>query len=172
MMAKQILAIDPGTTMSGVVLIDSNCKPIWKGKVANTDLIDRIFAELADGDLSYFSRTKVVIEMIQSYGTGRAAGKDVYETCVWIGRFKQYFLERGAVVDTIQRTEVKLHLCGIARAKDPNVVQALVDRFAPLAPNYGKGTKKAPGWFSGFRADVWQAYALGVTYADAQEGSK
>lgn len=32
--------------------------------------------------------------------------------------------------------------------------------------NRGKGTKTAPGWFHGFAADVWQAYALGVYAID------
>jgi len=66
------------------------------------------------------------------------------------------------------RRDVKLNLCGSARAKASNIIQALVDRFASGEPNYGKGTKKTPGWFYGFKADVWQAYALGVTYIDKQ----
>ena len=53
-----------------------------------------------------------------------------------------------------------------SRAKDANIRQALVDRFAPGQPNHGKGTKDEPGWFHGFRADVWQAYALAVLVAD------
>ena len=44
--------------------------------------------------------------------------------------------------------------------KDGNVRQALIDRFGVV------GTKKDPGWFYGFHADIWQAYAVGVTYMD------
>ncbi|MEA5033381.1 MAG: hypothetical protein VB025_14630 [Sphaerochaeta sp.] len=166
MKTGQVLAIDPGTTASGVALIQSDSyRTIWKGKVANTELIGVSFGNILKE--REFENMKVVIEMIPSYGTGNAAGKDVYETCIWIGRFKQWFIERSTTVDTITRTSVKQHLCGSTRAKDPNVVQALVDRFAPLSTNYGKGTKKEPGWFYGFKADIWQAYALGVTYLDS-----
>ena len=31
------------------------------------------------------------------------------------------------------------------------------------------GTKAEPGWFYGFRADVWQAYALAVYVADTSK---
>ena len=68
------------------------------------------------------------------------------------------------------RMEVKKHLCHNHQAKDSNVIQALVDRFAYGEPNRGKGTRKAPGFFYGFKADVWQSFALAVTYFDQNKG--
>ena len=41
-------------------------------------------------------------------------------------------------------------------------------RFAHGQPNHGKGTKAQPGWFYGFHADIWQAYALAVYAADTR----
>lgn len=122
----RVLAIDPGTTESGWVLYDSmNFKVIDSGVSKNESLIDQIRHE--DADL-------VAIEMISSYGM--PVGKEVFETCVWIGRFVQ-----ASPIDCrlIYRKDVKLHICGNARAKDANIRQELIDTIG--AP----GTKKSPG---------------------------
>lgn len=155
---SNLIAIDPGSRMSGVCVIDDAYRPILKTKVDNTAVFDAV------GNVGGIS--DVVIEMVAHYGTGMPAGKDVFDTCVWIGRFYEIFAGRGSTVTTLPRKTVKMHLCGTMRAKDANVRQALVDRFTPGDKNYGKGTKKNPGWFYGFSADMWQAYALGVTYLD------
>ncbi|NLE15541.1 MAG: hypothetical protein GX626_06680 [Spirochaetales bacterium] len=155
----RVLAIDPGPQQSGLCMINSKTySPIHAEKISNEEVLDL----LPSPD------TLVVIEMVGHYGTGMPAGKEVFDTCVWIGRFLQHFTDCKLHVRQMMRRDVKLNLCGSARAKDGNVIQALVDRFASGQPNYGKGTKKAPGWFYGFKADVWQAYALGVTYIDKQ----
>lgn len=155
----RVLAIDPGSTKSGLCMINSTTyNPIYAEKISNEEVLDL----LPSPD------TLVVIEMVSHYGTGMPAGKEVFDTCVWIGRFLQHFTVCRIPVQQMFRRDVKLNLCGSARAKDSNIIQALVDRFASGQPNYGKGTKKAPGWFYGFSADVWQAYALGVTYIDKQ----
>lgn len=155
----KLLGIDPGNTHSAYVSIDAKtCRPIAHGKVPNDDLLEALYRD----SISY---DRISIEMIGHYGTGMPAGKTVFDTCVWIGRFIEAANGRPQLV---QRGPVKLHHTGQPRAKDPNVTQALIDRFAPGEPNRGKGTKANPGWFHGFAADVWQAYALAVYVADAQ----
>lgn len=165
----RLLAIDPGNTESGWVLIDTKtCRPLRFGKTENTHLRALLMGDVDDEE--WIAGERVVIEMVASYGM--AVGADVFETCVWIGRFIETTrdLWEQPVADLVKRQPVKLHHCGTSKAKDSNIRQALVDRFAPGQPNHGKGTKTAPGWFHGFRADIWQAYALAVYAADELEG--
>ncbi|RNL61374.1 hypothetical protein EFK50_16575 [Nocardioides marmoriginsengisoli] len=159
-----ILGIDPGNIDSAFTLIEAEtCKPVELGKVRNEDLIDwlTVFAHKAD---------YVGIEMVASYGM--PVGKEVFDTCVAVGKFSQLIAIYAPTVSVtlIYRLAVKLHHCHDSKAKDPNITRALVDRFTPGSPNYGKGTKADPGWFYGFHKDVWAAYAVTVLLADQVAG--
>jgi hypothetical protein len=154
-----VLAIDPGNTESAYCIVEDDCRPSTFAKVANRDLLSMLYGTEAD---------HVAIEMVASYGM--AVGADVFETCVWIGRFFEALTSNGHDPMLVKRSPIKLHHCRSLKAKDSNIRQALVDRFAPGQPNHGKGTKAEPGWFYGFRADVWQAYALATYVADEAEG--
>lgn len=151
-----ILAIDPGNTKSGYCLIsDLTLMPVEHGKIYNLELLPIIEAHAEQG-------CPLVIERIASYGM--AVGREVFETCEWIGRFIQRFLDFGGViVFTVFRKDEKLHICGDPRAKDANIRRALIDRFAKHDLKNGKGTKDNPDWFYGFKADEWAAYAAGIT---------
>lgn len=122
-------------------------------KVKNEELLQKLKNETYD----YF-----VIENIASYGM--AVGREVFDTCIWIGRFWQ--AATAEVKDYIYRKEEKINLCGSMKAKDTNIRLALIDRFAKFDFKNGKGTKKNPDTFYGFRADIWAAMAVGVTYLD------
>ena len=157
-----ILAIDPGNTESAYALIDQDCRPRYFEKMPNEDLLVALRGNalgLAD---------HVTIEMVASYGM--AVGVDVFQTCVWIGRFYETVTRRagryGPPPTLVDRRPIKLHHCLNATASDANIAQALKDRFAPGERNHGKGTKQQPGWFHGFHSDIWQAYALAVYTAD------
>jgi hypothetical protein len=158
-----ILAIDPGNIESGYVVLDKDLKPIEKGKVQNEILLKDIVDDRFWYNTPEDEEEHIAIEMIASYGM--AVGAEVFETCVWIGRFVQA-IPCGIEPKFIYRKDEKMNLCGSMKAKDSNIIQALIDRFAPNTSNKGKGTKKEPGWFYGFKKDIWQAYAVGVTYHD------
>lgn len=146
-----ILAIDPGNEQSAYVLLDKDLKPIEFGIEKNGFVKHYIATKAREGKARYF-----VIEMVASYGM--AVGKEVFETVFWIGRFWEQ--ARSMERYRIYRKDVKSNLCHDSRAKDGNIRQALIDRFGPV------GVKKAPGWFYGVKADIWQAIAAGVTFAD------
>lgn len=157
-----ILAIDPGNIESAYVLLDNNLKLVEKGKIENEVLLENIGMDR----FWYNSKDEedyCAIEMIASYGM--PVGKEVFDTCVWIGRFVQAF-GNGIVPTYIYRKDEKINLCGSMKAKDSNIRQALIDRFAQFDFKNGKGTIKKPDWFHGFKADMWQAYAVGVTFYD------
>lgn len=153
-----VLAIDPGTTHSGWCYIDvATRRPDNFGKSPNHDLL----ANLRNGAAHH---ERVVIEMVASYGM--PVGAEVFQTCVWIGRYLEALSVAGIPVELVTRLPVKVHHCHTAKANDATIRRALVDRFAYGQANHGKGTAAAPGWFYGFAADVWSAYALAVYAAD------
>jgi hypothetical protein len=153
-----ILAIDPGPTESAFVFFDRTPNPFgsaWKeerfGKHPNGYVLDMLKTKGKYGQHD----DRLAIEMIASYGM--PVGREVFETCVWIGRFVEAW---DRPYEFVYRKDVKLHLCGQARAKDANIRQALIDRFGPI------GTKKQPGVLYGVKSDIWSALAVAVTYAD------
>lgn len=139
-----ILAIDPGTTQSGWVLL-SGARVVECGVDSNADVLRMVQESTAN---------RLAIEMIASYGM--AVGREVFATCVWVGRFQQAWRDPEAV-RLVYRQEVKLGLCHSPRAKDANIRQALIDLLGP------QGTKKAPGPTYGVSSHAWSALAVAVT---------
>ena len=152
-MNQNIFAIDPGNTESGYALIRMpDFKLLDFGKMDNESLLKSLpnIIDVSDA---------LAIEMVACYGM--AVGKTVFETCVWIGRFIQAAKKEHTFV---YRKDEKLCLCGSLKAKDSNIRQALIDRYAKFDFKSGKGVKKNPDTFYGVSKDAWQAIAVGVTY--------
>src|SRR4051812_36091822 len=113
-----ILAIDPGTVQSAYI--------VWNGEtwieaaiVPNAELRSILGRGYYD---------TAAIEMVACYGM--AVGKEVFETCVWIGRFIE--CHRNTFPDAptmVYRREIKSHFCNSMKAKDANIRQAILDRF-------------------------------------------
>ena len=148
-----ILAIDPGNIESAYCIIEKETyKPIEFGKIDNQQMLRQI---------GLFKNIDcIVIEKVASYGM--AVGKEVFDTCEWYGRFIQKYCDtnNSQTIEYVFRKEVKINLCNSMKAKDSNIRQALIDRFGVV------GIKKNPGWFYGFKKDIWSAYAVGITYLD------
>lgn len=156
-----VLAIDPGTRESGFVVWNGS-KVIESGVAANDLMLRNIARLLAEGS------EILAIEQIGHYGRGMPAGKEVFDTCRWIGRFTQHWIDvcaekypdRWGNTYCVLRPSVKTHLCGTPRAKDPNVRQAVFDRL-------GKpGTKREPGVTYGVTSHAVQALALALYVSD------
>ena len=156
-MRKSILAIDPGTTESGIVTWDGEAIGMF-GKLLNLDVL-RITRE---------AWVNIVIEEINPY----TMGKSIRDTILWSGRFQEAVEHQEKECHYIPRRDVRSHLCdnGGPKITDSVITAALVDRFAYGQRNFGKGTKAAPGFFYGFKADIWQAFALAVTWWDKHGG--
>lgn len=154
-----LYAVDPGPVRSAVVLLDlDTLRPSPGSCIEDNEVTVRRFRHLTPGD-----GDRLAVEMIASYGM--AVGREVFETCVWIGRYVEAW--KGPNARLVYRRDVKLHLCGQARAKDPNVRAALLDRFGP-GRERAIGTKKAPGPLYGFRDDLWAALGVAVTAAETR----
>lgn len=142
-----ILAIDPGTTISGWVLFDGR-RVHESGNDPNPVVLRRIARAAASGV------PELAIERFEA--RGMPIGDDSIETVIWTGRFVQAWRSPGSV-RLVKRSAVKSHLCGSQKAKDPNVRQATIDLVG--AP----GLKRAPGPTYGVTSHAWQALAVAVT---------
>lgn len=178
-MGRYVLALDPSNKATAYVLIDVELfKPIDIGFLEKNLMLDYISLgvkstiEEYEGGKSDFE-LHLAIEGMQNLGM--PSGKSVFDTCYLIG----HFIERAESVSyhnlwtwdyknvhIIYRKEEKMHICGTMRCKDKDIKQALVDTYAKETPNFGKGTKEEKGYFWGFKADLYQAFAIGVTYHD------
>lgn len=157
--AMRLLAIDPGNEESALLVYDTDKgAPVDWQKLPNDDAL-LLAMTLRLGGIDHMA-----IEMVASYGM--AVGASVFETCVWIGRFIQAWRMPGAGLshECVYRRDVKLHLCGSARAKDANVRQALIDRYGGKAKAIGR--KATPGPLYGLSGDCWSALGVAVTAAE------
>ena len=162
-----ILALDPGNKHTGVILYAPESRRILEKEIVpNEDFHSLVVGEWYYDKYLDRELHSAAIEMIASYGM--AVGKEVFETCLWIGRFIET-LQTCVSIDTkrVYRKDVKMHLCQSMKAKDANIRQALLDRFQ--ASGGGKtpqiGTKALPGPLYGVKSHLWAALGVAVTAA-------
>lgn len=155
-MSTVIYGLDPGTTASAIVLVGDG-GPVRGYVWPNDALLQHLRTNSAwlDGTL--------VIEQVESFGM--PVGREVFETVWWSGRFAEAWELRGRPWARVSRREVKLHICGSARAKDANIRQAIIDRFGG-SKQAAIGVKAKKGPLYGLKGHEFAALAVAITYAD------
>jgi hypothetical protein len=146
-----IMAIDPGTTHSGWVTYGEG-RPLRGGVEENHELLLRVAHH----------EGPVAIEEVRSYGM--AIGQETIDTIRWIGRFQQ--AAGGDRVRLIPRKDVCKHVCNDGRAKDPQIRQALIDRYGGKAA--AVGTVKSQGPLYWVKTHIWPALAVAVTASETR----
>lgn len=176
---KYVLGIDPGTTETAYCLCevsDTLCSCSLKiqqfAKVSNEEMVE-ILEEIICYCLleTKIEQLDIAIEHLESYGM--AVGKTTFETAYFIGRLTEICRRYDLQVNRIYRHEEKNLICHSVKANDATIKRALIDTFAKYPDvNYGKGSKKEPDYFYGFKADCWSAFAICYTYLRKLEVEK
>ena len=157
----RILALDPGPVQTGWVVFNGDAVHSC-GVLRNHEMLEQVSCHRMWAQALNRPAATLAVEMIASYGM--PVGREVFETCVWIGRFQQAWHDPEAV-RLVYRKDVKLHLCGSPRAKDGNVRQALIDLFPASGGGATPqiGTKKQPGPLYGVSTHAWPALGVAIT---------
>jgi hypothetical protein len=151
-----VIGVDPGPAQTAWVLWNGR-EILHHERAPNASCLHRLKCYWTDR-VDCGKDIVLAIEMIASYGM--PVGAEVFETCVWIGRFVQTF--DGTHAHLIPRLVVKQHLCHDSRAKDSNIRRAIIDRFG------GPATIRKGGPLYGIAGDEWSALALALTFWDSQ----
>jgi hypothetical protein len=170
----KILGIDPGTDRSGVVMLDTDSMRVLDAKeVSNEALLGILRVGFRRSDM-----VPDVVAIEDYVHMGQMVGKEVFETCKWIGRFREAWesVETNRTVRLIKRTDEKTVLCGGQTYMDPetkcrkgfldsHIRRALIERFP--ATGGGKtpqvGLVKNPGPLFGISGHLWSALAVAMT---------
>lgn len=158
MFKKYILGIDTGSEETGICLIEATTfKPIVFGKIPNVNMFDWFNQ---NNDKINEENCIVAYEQFKNYGM--PIGDSTIKSIEWNGRFLQHLEDVYNIKQwhPVMRVEEKINICGSIKAKDSNIRQALINRFGEV------GTKKKPGFFYGFKKDIWSAFAVAVTFID------
>lgn len=154
-----ILGIDPGPRESAALLWDGE-RIVSMCILPNEELLQRF--QQPESNEVLMAADSLAIEMIE--GMGMPVGKEVFETCLWIGRFIQAWAGRKWLLNyrkpwrlVYRKSDVKMHLCHSVRATDANIKQALIDKVGEV------GKKKTPGPLYGVKQHLWAALAVAVT---------
>ena len=158
-----VYGLDPGPTQSGFIVLSDDGIVYRHATWPNEQLLAHLW------QLEPAKNETLVIEEMQHYG-GMPVGRETFQSVRWGGRFEEAWDGR---VEYITRVKVKTTLCRAANAKDPQVRQALIDRWGGSAA-VQKATKsgKQAGRLVGIVGHEWSALALAVTFLELQHAAR
>ena len=156
---RYTVGIDPGTYESGVAVIsNTTLAPILAVKIKNDETVATLRKALAEHGITT-ADVAFAVEGVTSYG--RPVGREVFQTCEWIGRYEEQIKTwTGRYPERVYRIEEKKCLCGTGKAKDKDIRRALIGAIGPI------GTKSNPGPLYGVARDAWSAVAVAVTHIE------
>lgn len=163
-----LLAIDPGTEVSGAVIVSLLREPpkvLWSaGEINNHELLEICRWRAVNAGQETIVVDALAIEMPE--GRGSVAGQSTFETCYWCGRYMEAWGSNEVTSKRIYRRLVKTELTGQQNSKDSNINQAVRDRYEPTGGGATPevGTKAKPGPLYGVKKHAWAALALAITY--------
>lgn len=176
----KIMAIDPGTTESAYVILDNQYQILSADKVGN-DVILSIIADAPGLDAVIIEDIEPRYSSTDRSAAGAVMGQSTIETIKAFGRFSWQASLRGLMVGSIFRRDERSCLIPTKRNglpplpetapkhADGQIRSSLIRRFARHDKERGRGTKANPDTFYGFRGDMWQAMAVGVTWLDREK---
>ena len=163
-----VLAIDPGNEETALVL--------WDGTVMLTKVyIPNREVKTYLNHYNILSHVEVVIiEMVSSYGA--AVGQTIFDTCVWIGIFKEYLENLNLPVHLVFRKTLKMHHCHSLRGINDGAVNSVLrDKYGEdntiKKPNlvYWNDTVESLGGRKWMNGDLWAAFALATWYYEPKD---
>lgn len=157
-----ILAIDPGPEKSSWVLWGTESEAVAVG----ADQVENQALRAMLGGNIHENASQLVIERPVLMGKNATAA--LLETSRWAGVFEGAW---PGEVDRLTYHKVRCQLASSGNAKESEVKQALISRFAPGGfGKEGKGTKANPGPFYGVTGHMWSAVAVAVAWWDLRGG--
>ena len=165
-----LVAIDPGSQQSGVVIVrESDAHVLHKAIMNNGDVIPNCISMVSGRNCQ--GNYEFVVEMPMSYGM--PVGREVFQTMFWIGRFCEQLSNCGVVLRYLGRKAIVATLCGDSKGTDSNVRRGVIECYPATGGGSepAVGTKKQPGPLYGISGDMWSALALAVVSLKRGSGS-
>jgi hypothetical protein len=158
-----VLAVDPGSSESAYVFLRDGC-PVKFDKIANDVLRAMLSGDSWYGWLGETPEDVLAVEYMKPRGMPTSA--EEMTTMFELGRLVEAW---AGPWRPVSRQDVKMTLCGNARAKDSNVRQAVIDHYGGEAATKpaqkcsvcrGRGDTRCPGCNGGPKARLTCEWCL------------